>query len=203
MPASGEIIQVTFRYLVDGQLCENVLNFRERAPATTDAHIGNDILLFLSKLSTIQSGNATYLQPMWKKMTPVAFDEQFTPLGSVTAGAVGGALLNSTISLVTTLRTGVSGKRHRGRMYIGGLPDVAGADRIATGFQPNVTAFINDLKATFDDAAGTSLYLALGIYSKLIGGTSPYTVAGWQPVTQYVAQTIFGNQRRRRVGVGV
>jgi len=203
MPASGEIIQVTHRYLNAGQLCENVLNFRERSPGKTNAQIDNDINLFINQIAQIQASDTTYLKPMWKRMTPVAFDESFTTLTGATQGAIGGGSTNSTIALVITERTGVAGGRHRGRMYIGGIP--AAWVNPNTLFGAGVAAantFVADYLSVFDDAAGTSLHLACGIYSKITGGTMPYTLAGWQPCTSLVVQALFGTQRRRRIGVG-
>jgi hypothetical protein len=202
--ATGDIIQATIRYLVDGQLNENVIHFRERGGPFSDAQIGGDILTYLDILHFVQSGAATYLQPTWKRMTPVAFDEQFVPLGSVVQGNRGGGAANSILACCCTLRTGVAGKTHRGRMYIGGL-DGGGItpDRLQGGYQTDFNTFANDVMAEFDDATGTALYLAIGIYSRLIGGTNPFTVAGWQAVTQIIPQSIIASQRRRRVGVGV
>jgi hypothetical protein len=202
--ASGDLIQATYRYLVDGQLNENVVMFRERGGPFSDAQIGGDILKWLDIVHFVQSGAATYLQPTWKRMTPVAFDEQFVPLGSTTQGNVGGGAANSMLACCCTLRTGVAGKSHRGRVYIGGLAGGAiTPDRLSNGYQTDFNTMASDLMAAFDDAAGTALYLALGIYSRLIGGTNPMTVAGWQAVTQIIPQNIVASQRRRRVGVGV
>jgi hypothetical protein len=58
------------------------------------------------------------------------------------------------------------------------------------------------LMTQFGDATGTDAHLALGIYSRLIGGSNPFTLAGWQAVTGVIPHPILGNQRRRRVGVG-
>jgi hypothetical protein len=71
----------------------------------------------------------------------------------------------------------------------------------AAGLTQFVTTAQNIMNE-FDDATGTSGALALGIYSRLIGGTAPMTVAGWQAVNQIVPQPILGNQRRRRIGRG-
>jgi hypothetical protein len=204
MPAVGEIIQVTARYLVDGQVNENVFNMRERNPGTTNAQIGTDILTMAQLMKAVQCGATSHLAWQWKRMTPVPFDEQFVGATNGIVGDNGGGGMNTILCTCCTLRTGVAGKTHRGRVYIGGLAGSYGTpDRLSTGGQNDFNTWATNMMTHFDDAAGTALYLALGIYSKLIGGTTPYTVAGWQPVTQIVAQSILASQRRRRLGVGI
>lgn len=203
--AVGDIIQVTARYLVDSQVCENVFNMRSRSAAPpTDAQIATDVVTMCNLMQNVQSSTTVHLQWAYKRMTPVAFDENFVLGTNGLSGAVGGGAMQSTLATVCTLRTGVAGKRHRGRLYIGGLPGSYGTpDRLSTVGVNDFAAFANNFMAAFDDATGTALYLAFGIYSKLIGGTNPFTLAGWQAVAHIVPQPIFGNQRRRRVGVGI
>lgn len=202
--AVGDLIQVTARYLVDGQLNENVFNMRDRnASPSTNAQINSDVVTMCNLMKAVQCSATSHLQWMWKRMTPVAFDEQFVPGTNGIVGDNGGGGMNTTICTCCTLRTGVAGKRHRGRVYIGGLAGSYGTpDRLSTGGQNDFNTWATNMMNAFDDATGTALYLALGIYSKLIGGTNPYTLAGWQAVTQIVPQSILANQRRRRVGVG-
>jgi len=203
--AQGDLIQVTARYLVDAQLCENVFMMRNRSLSpSTDAQIDSDIVLMAQEMQNLQYSGTTHLQWMWKRMTPVAFDEHFVAGTNGLTGNVGGAATNSTIACCITNRTGVAGKTHRGRTYIGGLStNHTTPDRLNTTGQTAFNTYANNFSALFDDAVGTALYLAFGIYSRLLGGTNPFTLAGWQAVVQLVPQPILGNQRRRRVGVGI
>jgi hypothetical protein len=110
------------------------------------------------------------------------------------------------LALVSTLRTGTAGKRHRGRVYSFGIPGgslIANLNRASSTYLTEFGDMWDDILALYGDASGTDTAFALGIYSRLIGGTSPYTVAGWQAVTQIVPHVILGTQRRRREGVGV
>lgn len=205
--ASGELYQVTLTGLYQGQTIENVLMFRARIPTATDAQIGGDLKTFWGYLRAMIQHDYTLTYMAVKRVTPVALDTFFVPAtaGQEQGAATGGGV-NSTIAAVITLRTGTSGKRHRGRMYLApvdsGNCDTDGC-RLSAGGLANYNTALTNIKNLVDDATGTALYVALGIYSRLIGGTNPFTVAGWQAVTQFVTQPILGNQRRRRLGRGV
>jgi len=205
--ATGELYQVTLTGLYQGQTIENVLMFRARTSGVTDAQIAGDLKTFWDLLRPVIQHDYVLTYMAVKRMTPTQLDTFFVPAtAGHEAGAGTGGGVNSTIAAVITLRTGTAGKSHRGRMYL--APDDSGncdtdGCRLSSGGLANyVTAFTN-IKNLVDDATGTALYVALGIYSRLIGGQNPFTVAGWQAVTQFVTQPILGNQRRRRLGRGV
>jgi hypothetical protein len=205
--AVGELYQVTLTGLYQGQTIENVLMFRARTTTATDAQIGGDLQTFWDLLRPLVQHDYTLTYMQVKRMTPVALDTFFVPAaaGHENGAATGGGV-NSTIAAVITLRTGTAGKSHRGRIYLApvdaGNCDTDGCRLSAGGLANYNTAFTN-IKNLVDDATGTALYVALGIYSRLIGGQNPFTVAGWQAVSQFVTQPILGNQRRRRMGRGV
>jgi hypothetical protein len=88
-------------------------------------------------------------------------------------------------------------------MYVGGFPLIWGLNTILSGgpaTQIGNTA--GELLAKFGEG-GTDASFVAGIYSKAIGGSTPFTVAGWQPITKWEPQLIFGVQRKRRLGVGI
>lgn len=204
--AIGEIYQVTFVMQQAGQTVENVLHFRARPAVPTDAHIKSDCQDFWTLYRALISSDVTLTEIRAKRMTPVALDTLvFQPHAGESNGGLAATAGNSTLAAVVTLRTGVSGKRHRGRVYVPGI-----SPAILTDFENKISSSSltardtvwTNIMALFDDATGTALYLALGIYSRLIGGHNPFTLAGWQAVTQFVNRPILGNQRRRREGVG-
>jgi hypothetical protein len=203
MAASGEVWQATYQAQADGQSIETVLHFRALTPSTTVGDIQTSADFFWTMLSSCQSSLTTYRQLILKQMTPIAFDEFLLPPVSAIQGSVGGALLNTTLACILTKRTGVAGKTHRGRIYIGGISandatvnllNTSGITRFSTTIASIMTRY---------GPSGTDTALQLGVYSRVIGGTSPFTVAGWQPVTRLDLQTVLGNQRRRRFGVGI
>lgn len=202
MPAIGQIYQATYQQQCSGQLMETVLHFREKTGASTPTELANAASAFWPLLAEVQSTSVSYIQLILKQMTPIAFDEQLIPGGPPVVGSRGGGVTNNTLAIVITKRTGTAGKSHRGRMYIGGFSgDDQNVNFVSSGGITHFTTFINDVMAMYGPS-GTDAHLQLGLYSRSIGGSSPFTVAGWQPVTRLDLQTVIGNQRRRRFGVG-
>jgi hypothetical protein len=196
---------VTYQGILHGQTCENVINFRQLDPSVTDTAIATAAERFWFFAQTVQSNQYTYNQMVIKRMTPIPLDEQIVfPVGTH-AGGVSNAPFNNTIASVYTIRTGFSGKSHRGRFYLAGTPtsfsDDAGNTYNAAG-AALIVAFSNNLLSEYGPS-GASTALRMGVYSRVIGGTLPETVAGWQQMTRVDPQPIFGNQRRRRLGVGI
>lgn len=180
---------------------------RERTGTSTDAAIKAAAQQFWTNYRKMISHQVVLQQILIKKLTPVAFDTLITPAAAgESAGTEPDDPMNNTVACVVTLRTGVAGKRHRGRTYVPGIATGAAdnfSQKLTASAQARYQGYWNDIQTLFDDATGTSLVFALGIYSRLIGGTTPHTVAGWQAVTQPVVNFILGNQRRRRLGVGI
>jgi hypothetical protein len=205
--ASGELVQVTFVCQQNGQQVENVFMFRERDGLSTDAQISASVRSAWGIYRAVIVDDVTVIELRWKYMTPVQLDGNIIqPTAGQENGAHGGDATNSMLALVSTIRTGVAGKRHRGRVYTFGLPAGSLVDNQNKASSTYLTEFATmwgNWQTAYDDAAGTDTHLAHGIYSRVIGGTSPYTVAGWQASTQYVPHVILGTQRRRREGVGV
>lgn len=202
-PAAGNIIQATLSGLYDGQTIETVWHMREWIEDQVDAAINLSLEVLRLLISPRLDPTFVWNQTQWKRMTPVALDTQFTPLTGSLTGTGSGGPCNSMLACVMTLRTGVAGKSHRGRKYVGGLAmENVGSDRLnnlgVTSFNTIAAALITNF-----GPSGTDPTLGLGIYSRLIGGSHPFTIAGWQQVQQVVPHSILGSQRRRRVGVGI
>lgn len=203
MAATGDIYQVTYQYLVEGQTCENVIHYRGLVPALTKTQVRTSANFYWTTISPGISNLVTFPSMIIKQMTPLAFDETISAPTPTTAGVSAAPPINNTIALVVTKRTGVAGKTHRGRIYFPGIPttqaDQAGLNTAGAAIWLTIT---NNLMATYGPS-GTDLNLQIGVYSGSIGGFNPFTVAGWQPLTSLDVQPIFGNQRRRRIGVGI
>jgi hypothetical protein len=203
VPAIGDIYQYTFVQICQGQTLETVIHMRAVVVAPTDAQLKLSAENWLLSQRAIQSTSVTYPQVIIKRMTPVPFDEiRYIPTGSV-AGVVNETPANNTLAIVFTKRTGVAGTTHRGRMYIGGFPTTWGQNKLEnpTGLTA-VGTFAGELLAKFQEG-GTDNSVVAGVYSRAIGGSTPMTLAGWQPITRWDPQLIYGNQRRRRLGVGI
>lgn len=204
--AIGEIYRITLVMQAVGQQVENVLHFRERTGTSTDDQIKDDVRDFWTLYRALISSDVTLTELRAKRMTPIPLDTLiFQPHTGESNGGLAANMGNNILAAVTTLRTGLSGKRHRGRVYTPGVSPAICTDlgnKISSSSLTARDGVWNSILAEFNDATGTALHLALGIYSTLIGGSNPMTVAGWQAVVQYVNRPILGSQRRRREGVG-
>jgi hypothetical protein len=203
MPAIGAIYQITYQSTLAGQLVENVWHFREITGASTQAQIAASAQGMLPLQAQLQATVVVYTSIIIKEMTPVAFDETLV-IPTQTHGNVGAVPITSTVAPVFTKRTGTAGKTHRGRMYLAGLPDTYSDDhnRYNTAGAAQAGTFTAAVMSLYGPT-GSDPHLQIGIYSRTLGGSHPFTVAGWQPMTSFETQLIFGNQRRRRIGVGV
>ena len=205
MAASGEIYQVTYQGLFGGSTCENVLHFRALTGLITDSAIATAAERFWTIVSPIQGNDYLYQTMIIKRMTPIALDERRVIPSTTSAGSALGGSINNTLAIILTLRTGTAGKSHRGRIYLGGVPaGMVGSNQnlLNTGGAVATASVATNLVAEFGPS-GTNTALALGIYSRVIGGIHPFTVAGWQQISGVDPQNVLGNQRRRRVGVGI
>ena len=203
MPAVGPIYQATYIQHLLGQAMETVIHFRDVPGLSTPAALAGAADHFWLLLRDVQANVVDYTQLVLKQMTPIPFDEQLLPPVSAIHGNLGSTTINNTLAVVITKRTGTAGKTHRGRMYIGGMSGVdTDGNMLNTTGVPRFTAFCDAVMAYYGPT-GTSGVLQLGVYSRVIGGSSPFTEAGWQPVTRLDVQTVLGNQRRRRLFVGI
>lgn len=203
MPAVGEIFQFTFIQQLHFQICETIIHFRQRAVTPlTDALLIAVADNWLSSVAKVQSNRVTYPSFRVKQMTPIAFDQRILA-PTYAAGNFNEEPANNQLSIVFTKRTGVAGMRHRGRMYVAGYPASAGFNSLADGGLAAAAGTVaGELLAKFGEA-GTDPTMCAGVYSKEIGGSIPFTVAGWQPITKWDPQLLFGVQRKRKIGVGI
>lgn len=205
MAASGEIYQVTYVGFLAGQNCENVIHYRALTGLITDAAIKTAAERFWFLSQSLQSVDYLYDHMVVKRMTPIPLDESIVTPSTVGGGSDGSHSISSTVAAVFTLRTGVAGKSHRGRIYFAGLSVTrvdAQLNRFNTAGGIIAATVAANLLSEFGPS-GTNTALAMGIYSRVIGGIHPMTVAGWQQISGIDVQPILGNQRRRRIGVGV
>jgi hypothetical protein len=204
-PAAGEVFKAVIRQQLRGQAVQNVLFFRGQSGAESAAQLASELDTDLFPIwATIQASSLTYLGTTITQVTPIALDLVIS--GHLIPPANGQRSTNTganSLAAVFTLRTGVAGKTHRGRIYFGGIDTIDFPNDILTPAAATVYANAAASILTKWGPSGTSLFFKLGVYSRELGGTNPYTVAGWQQVTAIEPQAVICNQRRRRLGVGM
>lgn len=209
-PASAnDLYQVIVRFTLEGQHCENVLNFRV-VTAMDDFELRVILVLiqcFVAFLAQIPS-SMEFTEVAWKKTSPVLGVENITVFP---AGSQGGALIDalpSFNSAVVSIRTALGGRSHRGRIYLAGIPESAALGSILDKDGPYWTAllaFITCLTNNFitvGDPPGTNKAV-LGVYSRKLGGAAfPFNNTGFTPAKTLVPHVELGTTRSRKIGKG-
>lgn len=121
------------------------------------------------------------------------------PGGAITGDLELQALPNN-VSLVVSFRTGLRGRKNRGRNFLAGLSEASIASNawdstVRSGVQAAYTALQLDL--TTQDPV-----IAQVVYSCTDSGGGGGTVGAAQPITDYIVNPIAATQRRRLPGRG-
>lgn len=147
-------------------------------------------------LDTNISGAATLNNVKVTDLTSEAGSVYELPVG--TAGGAGAGFTPLGTALVASLRTNKRGRSYRGRVYIGGLPDVAisTAVDVTSAYAGYIAAAVNTLISELD-AAGYDLVVASRQHNGVV--TNP---AETNEVTSVIVDTHFDSQRRRLAGRG-
>lgn len=210
--AVGELVQVTPRYVLEGQQIENVMYF-QCVVEDTDmlAHlllviaqcIITHLLPALGSNCTLESVNGKIVGPA------VGGQAEWTPAtGDVITGAATGDSEPSFVAAILSLRTASPGKSGHGRMYIGGVAerDTTGSlINIETPLWPALAAFVACLIAAFPQRElGGSANYEWGIYSRKLGAVTkpPFPTTGYKAITQVIPRRELGTMRSRKLGHG-
>lgn len=118
--------------------------------------------------------------------TPEGGEETLSGSGGKT-----GDILPFQDACVLSIRTGIPGRRYRGRMYIGPIVEGDQASGILTaGFLTSAAAFVTAMQGAF----GSTDQFQWMVWSDTGGFANP--------VTNVLIRDLLGTQRRRRPGVG-
>lgn len=210
--AVGQIVEVTPRYTIEGQECENVLHF-QCINADTDLTLNLLAVIahcFITHLVPVL-GNHFVLESVRGKIVGPAVGEvdEWTPLTTdAVQGAVSTDTLPSFTSAVVSLYSTHPGRTGRGRFYIGGI---AAADTVGSLFKLDgptwaaLAAFVACIIAAFPlaELGGDAKY-EWGVYSRKDGGVTkpPYPVAGFHALRRVVIRRELGTTRTRKLGRG-
>lgn len=205
----GDMVQARVRGLIEGQTTENVLHFR---CVTPDSDIDLHLILvlvqcFIMHLLPGTSDKFEYMDVAWKKVSPVLGNEFIHTFPTGSTGAVAGDSEPSFVSAVSSIRTALGGKSHRGRFYLGGIPEAGMVGSIISSDGPTwpaILAFVACLASKFivGDPPGTNQW-TIGVYSRKIGGSAfPYGASGFTPATQITPVQFAATTRSRKIGHG-
>ena len=201
MPA-GDVYRCAFEYQVWGQHCVNVLHFMQRGANEQNAQ---DVAINLrGDLMPLMEGILSNPNTGGIMLRVTLISRTFSDLGEAGMLNMQGVPypgLAPTLAAVLRFRTAFAGRRHRGRMYVGGAA-LAQEGGIITGTSATEWGtWASQWLPKFGPEGNTNFIL--GVFSRTIwrNGTSSITDA-WKPVTAVVPDVILGTQRGRRPGVG-
>lgn len=130
------------------------------------------------------------------------------PLTQPNPGSIAGDALPNQNAMLVGLRTGVKGRRRRGRLYLPGVAEGGQTDGVLTGAQLTaVQAFAQGIVNAYG-SGGTETNWRLVIYSPPTPAFKPktpppvHTDTIITPVTSQDIDEVIRTQRRRSIGVG-
>lgn len=215
MPAVLESAAVNDAYQVriigtqEGAQTNNVLHFVTRSGDTdVETHlIAVMIDCFITNLLPQLSNDWSLIEARWKKVSPsLGVEHIYTPSGTLTGGVATNAF-PTYVSALTSIRTLLGGRTHRGRMFLAGIPkDAADNSQINTGgaFWTALVAWLGCIATNFihTGSPGTNEW-SMAVYSRKNGGsTLPYGGAGFTSVSQVIGSPLLATTRSRKVGRG-
>jgi len=195
-------VRVAMKYNVEGLTMYNIINVLQSSPASA-GDLSAIAAVFQAWWET--EWRATLSGSLvWLQADLTALDSSGSPVlthvnsGSATGG-LGGGVYPPNVSIAISLKTGLSGRSYRGRIYMPCVqPGFAvSGGRITTGavafIQPKVDALRTRLIASGRSLCVVSLYS--GVDGS--GNRIPRTVGVATPVTSISVGTRIDSQRRR------
>lgn len=201
----GDIWRVAFEGHFLGSQYVNVWHFKQKT-ASPDVEDVIDYVVTnfydLTKTQGVSSEWTLEIANARKLTVPAVL---FSKALSVQGGGTPGTELPPQSALVITLRSNLAGRRHRGRMYLGGyLESVQNAGTWQTSTVNAIQTYVDDLVTALGNG-GTNLDWIWGIWSRRYGGEDPgpYNLTeGWTDIYSAVVRDTVHTQRRRVAGVG-
>jgi len=207
--APGDLWQVIIQSTLEGQHCENVLNFRTATPIDDfELRIIIALIQCFAAFVPHQPTGFTYNRVVWKKTGPVLGVEHITNWQGDGGGDATGNALPSFCSAVVSMRSNLGGRSHRGRIYIAGIPE----DQVDQSIMRSGTDFLTALTQLCLCIATKFINIGdpppvntavIGIYSRKLGGAIfPYQAIGFTPAVSLTPVVELGTTRSRKVGHG-
>lgn len=207
--AQGEVWQLRIEGRQEGQQVINVMHFRaETASDDVQTRLFTAILTcFITTLLPKLSSQYKFERLIGKRVSPdVGPDVIMLDETSVLAQG-NAAALPSYASAVLSIRTTRAGRSGRGRMFIGGIPELATTNSAfdpASEFWLALIAFVACVGTKFlvPDVAQPNQW-SFGVMSRKLGGVKPpFAANGYAPYTSIEPKSLVATTRSRKVGHG-
>lgn len=198
----GSIVEVTFPYRVNSQLCMAVLHYKLRSGSVSDGATNLQALLtdlnavggLHEAMSFCQSEDATYPELRAQVISPLRFVPE-TQLSNRSQGAITEPCNNQQVAIAVTKRSELASRHGIGTLHLGGIADTfCTAGRVASAFGSIINLFAGQLN---DDVTLTGSV----IYDPVIYNRSNPSLSAVITTASY--QDTLRTMRRRVVGRGI
>lgn len=193
--------QFNFRGVVNGELVENTLYFKD-ATAITAVDLANTADSLAAGWSTdicaVLGTQYVFTSCFARDLTVDAGFEHESFVGTGTSGGVAGAALPNNVSWVVKFLTGLAGRSFRGRNYVAGLNAGMVSDQDILGGRADDIVTQYTLFLTSNKPAGWDWVIASRFHlnaPRVTGITTPVTNVGFTDL-------VIDSQRRRLPGRG-
>lgn len=185
-----------------GQLIENVFFFKAKNAGIPDNEIAATVRdNVVDQMNNDVSEQMVFESVKVQEIFPVARDPYELAINM--AGLQAGEAAPSLVAAIVSLKTGLGGRRNRGRKYVAGLlRDNIDQSIIDQARVDSMTVSWQAINSWF--AAGNNLSnLTWGIVHRTLGGNPvPLSADSYVPITSIVVQRVAGSMRTRRPGRG-
>jgi len=210
-PAYSLLWHLTLQYRLHSQICQNgfyfsnkiALNDQEAFIESTPITLANHFAQWMLPL-IIAFQNTEVLYDGIVVVTLIPHEGQVAerPIANQT-GAQPDESLPGYCSAILSLRTGLSGKSNRGRLYFSGVSEGdAAAGRLTPSGFTALSDIGNELQSLYGLSGSEGHYQHV-IFSKKLGYSNGiYSTAGIRPIQSYIPRSVLGSQRHRLIGHG-
>lgn len=201
--AANDVWKITMVGQLHGQETNNVWHFRFNSDAATFANLAIAIFdCIRTALLPGLSNEWRCIELRGKQLFPVATDEAIIPAEATDIGAINGEGLPSYCAGLISIKTGVAGRRNRGRFYIAGIPETGQtASRLTNGELALLVAFATCLANKFV-IPNNNFPMRLGVLSRKNVQGGQNIGAAFREATVLTTTNVLATMRRRKLGVG-
>lgn len=201
--AQNDIVKITIVGSLHGQETNNVLHFRFTSGISTFQGLIDAILdCIRTALLPGLSNEWRLIEVRGKQLFPIGTDEVITPALPGDVGGLSVEALPSYCAGLISIKTGLAGRRNRGRFFLAGIPENGHtASRLTSGELAALVAYATCLAGKFISATSTHPYF-LGVLSRKNIASGMNIGQAFKEATVLQTTNVLGTQRRRKVGVG-
>jgi hypothetical protein len=200
--SDAAIVRAICKMRLHGQLCENVIHLQTRNAAIPDFEIAATFRdKYWRQLNDEVSEEVTCDSVSVQEIYPVATDPFELAVGEV--GAQVGNSVPTSVAAIVAKKTGLGGRKNRGRIYIPGLLMSNCENSVIDDARfGSLQATMDNINAWFQPAQALSnLYWGV-LHRRLNGAPVPLGAGSFTKVTSVILRRTLGTMRTRIPGHG-